>query len=92
MITNLENDRFNDFINKQKKLTSSIRTATIGSKVVRIEIYDADQFDDSTKSVCNCNAEICAQHVVQNIFSDNIYTRVKDILKSIETSLLSLPL
>lgn len=54
-----------------------------GRKVIRIEIYDADQFDNVQKSTCNCSAEICVQHVVENIGSDNIYCRIKDLIQLI---------
>ncbi|XP_028162761.1 uncharacterized protein LOC114354537 [Ostrinia furnacalis] len=94
IINNMENEnqRYGDIIiNQQKKLYSSIRTVSHGAKVIRIEIYDAEQFENSTKSVCQCNAEICAQHVVENVFNDNIYTRVKDIIKSIGTIFMSQP-
>lgn len=86
---NLENTTYlnnSGFMHKKKKLASSIKIETLGAKVIRIEIYDADQFDNFQKSVCHCNAEICAQHIVQNVFSDDIYIQVKDILKSIDTN------
>lgn len=72
---------------KSKLLASSLKTTTRGSKVIRIEIYDASQFQNVEKSVCKCNAEMCAQHVVENIYSDNIYAKVRDILKSLDNSL-----
>lgn len=88
---NLKNAKGNQEVNsnmsKRKKIASSIRMSSYGAKIIRIEIYDADHFENLEKSVCHCNAEVCGQHVVQNMFTDNIYERVKDILKSIGTSL-----
>lgn len=61
------------------------RPARGGSKVIKIEIYEAANFPDCTddRHICNCNAEVCIQHVVKNIFMDEIYRSVKDLLKKI---------
>lgn len=72
---------------KNKLLTSCLKTSANGLKVIRIEIYDADQFSSTEDSTCKCSAEICAQHVVSNFYSDPIYIRIREILKSMENSM-----
>lgn len=63
----------------KKELISFYKTISIGgAKVIRIEIYDANQFENN--SMCQCSAEICVQHIVKDIYNDNIYLRVKDLL------------
>lgn len=62
-----------------KELISFYKTvSTGGTKVIRIEIYDANQFESN--SMCQCSAEICVQHIVKSIYTDNIYLRIKDML------------
>lgn len=69
-----------------KDLTSSLKYTSRGAKLIRIEIYDAHQFENKEKSVCQCNAELCLQHVVKNIENDHVYTQVKDIILSLHTN------
>lgn len=71
----------------KNKLTSCIKTTVQGVKVIRIEVYNADQFSSIEDSTCKCRAEICAQHVVNNFYSDHIYMKVRDILKSMDNSM-----
>lgn len=68
-----------------KKLTRGPNT--IGGKVIRIEIYDAEKFSDSESSQCKCDADLCIQHVVKNTCMDNIYNSVKDIVVKISDSM-----
>lgn len=74
----------------EKKLSSHLKITKQGVKVIRIEIYDVEQFRSTEESMCRCNAELCAQHVVANVYSDDVYTRIKDILKSIDNSLFTI--
>lgn len=71
---------------QQKQVITSFKSTMSGTKVIRIEIYDADQFEDAAKSICTCNAMVCAQHVVQNEFTDHIYPRIRDIIKCIDNN------
>lgn len=73
-----EEERANNVDNKQ--LLSFYKTVSAGSKVIRIEVYNANQFESIEQSVCQCSAEICFQHIVKNIYTDSIYLRVKDML------------
>lgn len=73
-------------MNRHKQLSSCVKYTTSGVKLIRIEVYDAEQFDNAEKTICHCNAHLCAQHVVSNIFTDDIYVRVKDILRSIQNN------
>lgn len=72
---------------RKKTLSSFLKTHATGVKVIRIEIYDASQFSNLEKSICKCNAELCAQHVVEDIYSDNVYIKIRDLLKSMNNSL-----
>lgn len=56
-----------------------------GTKVIRIEVYDADKLKfDEVEQLCNCNAEICIQHVVKNTYNDDVYIAVKEVIAKIE--------
>lgn len=37
--------------------------------------------------MCNCNAELCAQHVVKNMLLDNVYEATRDVLDKIEAAM-----
>lgn len=84
---NILNVNYSPNVVKTKMLTSSLKTSLLGLKVIRIEIYRADQFENSEDSSCRCKAEICAQHVVSNYYSDHIYSKVREILKSMDSSI-----
>lgn len=71
----------------QKMLSSFFKTNLKGSKIIRIEIFDAEQFSSREKSVCKCDARLCVQHVVQDTSTDNFYIRVRDILKCMDNHL-----
>lgn len=58
-----------------------------GTKIIRIEIYDPDNFQKSDQSTCNCEAEICVQHVVKSVLFDDIYKGTKDIINKIQDEL-----
>lgn len=70
-----------------KKLISSLKTTAVGTKLIRIEIYNADQFASTGESTCKCNADICAQHVVRNVHLDQIYPRIREILKCMDNKI-----
>lgn len=70
-----------------KRLTSSLKTTVLGRKVIRVEIYNANQFSSMDESACRCHAEICAQHVVSNIHLDQIYPRIREILKCMDNKM-----
>lgn len=71
---------------ESRNLSSSFKITSSGKKVIRIEIYDAVQFDSVEKSICRCNARLCTQHVVQDLASDNIYHRIREIIKCIDNN------
>ncbi|PZC79894.1 hypothetical protein B5X24_HaOG215658 [Helicoverpa armigera] len=48
------------------------------SKIIRLQIYDVEEFQESAS--CNCEASVCAQYVVENIFNDDVYKSARDIL------------
>lgn len=50
----------------------------MGRKIIKLEIYDAEQFN--SEEICKCTAEICCQHIVQNIFKDEIYKAAREII------------
>ncbi|PZC85652.1 uncharacterized protein LOC124644834 [Helicoverpa zea] len=58
---------------------TSVKKLTRGAKIIRIEIYDTENFPDHISSLCNCDAELCVQHVVKNVFMDDVYKSVKEI-------------
>lgn len=71
--------------NKKRKndvVYSYIQKPSTGhrSKIIRIQVFDADEF---TNSPCDCSANICVQHVVGNVFNDDIYKCVKDIVSKL---------
>lgn len=59
---------------------SYVKTLNKGLKVIRIEIFDANQFENK---ICNCNAEMCVQHVVSNTLHDDIYKSIRIIITKI---------
>lgn len=67
--------------NRSKPIVTTFKKVVRGRKVIRIEIYDADQFENVQQSMCNCSAEICVQHVVENIVGDDIYSRIRDVIQ-----------
>lgn len=85
--SSLEADNITSNPPLEKNITSSFfKKTSLGTKVIRIEIYDAVQFSSVEKSFCPCNARICTQHVVEDEMTDNIYHRVRDIIKCIENN------
>lgn len=55
-----------------------------GSKIIKIEIYDSEQFLKAEDSICSCTAEVCVQHVVRSMIIDDIYNAVKDVINKIQ--------
>lgn len=55
------------------------------SKVIRLQIFEVEEMKNN---VCNCKASICAQHVVENRFSDEIYKCARDLLSKIHKKVL----
>lgn len=82
-----ENQDTPPVIADSRNLTSSFKKTSCGTKLIRIEIYEAEQFDSLEKSICKCTARVCAQHVVQDVHTDNILYRVKDLIKCIDNNL-----
>lgn len=62
---------------------------TRGAKIIKIEIYDADNSPNSEKSTCDCEAEICVQHIVKTVMFDDIYNNIKDIITKIQDEIVS---
>lgn len=71
---------------ERRNLLEFFKMSSTGTKVIRIEIYDAAQFTTANLSSCSCNARVCTQHVVKDEATDNIYHRVKDLIKCIENN------
>lgn len=69
---------------KSTNLYNYIKQTAKGTKVIRIEVYNAEQFENSEDSVCRCAAEICVQHVVKNALFDDVYTKTKDLIGKIQ--------
>lgn len=53
------------------------------SKIIKIEIFDADKIDSSDQNMCKCEAELCAQYAVKNVLLDEVYNLTKDIIDKI---------
>lgn len=53
-------------------------------KIIRIQIFDTKEFDGS--KLCECKADVCAQHIVENVFSDDLYRCTKDLISKIQYS------
>ncbi|XP_047035773.1 uncharacterized protein LOC124641649 [Helicoverpa zea] len=70
-----------------KTLYSYIKKPAKGlqSKVIRIQIYDAEDLKSS--KLCECRANVCAQHIVENVFNDDIYKCAKDMISKIQKKL-----
>lgn len=66
---------------------SFIKKPAQGYKLVRIEIYDAKNFDSAEDTLCKCKAELCAQHVVKTVLFDDIYISTQDIITKIQALL-----
>lgn len=65
-----------------------IKTSKRGSKIIRIEIYDAEIFENSQNKTCNCDANICMQYVVDSdIFYDDIYNSTKNLMTKMQKSM-----
>lgn len=60
-----------------------------GAKIIKIEIYDADTHPNSEKPTCECEAEICVQHIVKTVMFDDIYSNIKDIISKIQDEIMS---
>lgn len=55
-----------------------------GTKIIKIEIYDTDSFQKSEQPMCNCEADVCVQHVVKTILYDDIYTSTRELIAKIQ--------
>lgn len=73
--------------NKKTKNNSSVfsyaKKRTSGAKVIRIEVYDVESFSNNIDSLCKCDAEICVQHVVKNLYVDDVYKSVRELMTKI---------
>lgn len=63
-----------------------IKKTSTGSKIIRIEIHDAKNFLNREDTLCKCEAEICAQHVVKHIMFDDIYKSAIDLIEKIRSN------
>lgn len=63
---------------RENELYSYIKVPALGRKIIKLEIYDADQFKST--EICKCNADICCQHIVKNIFKDDIYKAACELI------------
>lgn len=62
-----------------------------GLKVVKIEIFDVETFNQLEESthLCKCKAELCVQHIVESILFDNIYSNVLELVARIEKGVIN---
>lgn len=60
------------------------KPVTRGAKIIKIEIYDTDSFPKSEQPMCNCEADVCVQHVVKSILFDDIYTSTRELISRIQ--------
>lgn len=78
----------NDLLSQSSSLNYSfVKKASRGSKIIRIEIYDAKDFDNQEGALCKCKADLCVQHVVKNVIFDDIYKNVKDAVSKIQENI-----
>lgn len=61
------------------------RKTSTQSKIIRLQIFEVEELKNS---VCKCKASVCAQHVVDNVYSDEVYRHTKDLLSKIHRKLL----
>ncbi|KAG7312230.1 hypothetical protein JYU34_001702 [Plutella xylostella] len=64
---------------------SHIKMPMEGHKVIKLEIYDAERLKG--EGICKCNADICCQHIVKNLFKDEIYKSAQDLISKITDNL-----
>lgn len=69
--------------NKVAFYTSMKKSFKKASKIIKIEIYDAQTVDDDHN---HCEPEISAQYVAQSIF-DNVYCDIRKVLKDIQDAM-----
>lgn len=50
-------------------------------KIIRVQIIDIEDYKESAP--CNCEATVCAQYVVENVFKDDILKSANDIINKI---------
>lgn len=62
----------------EKATYSFIKIPAVGRKIIKLEIYDAEQVPN--EGVCKCAAEICCQHFALNIFKDEIYKAARELI------------
>lgn len=60
-----------------------------GGKIIKIEIYDdTDNLSKPEPLMCNCKANVCAQHVVKfSKFDDDIYTGATALIAKIRDAI-----
>lgn len=85
----MQND-VSDGVNRKRSndeaLYSYVKRPLKGSKVIRIEIYDAKSFEDRQQNICKCKADLCVQHVVKNNM-DGIYQSTKELIFKIQENI-----
>lgn len=82
---------------KKKKenepLYSYIKRSKQGKKIVRLEVYDAENIENiQTAILCKCNADVCMQYVVDNdnMYFDDVYNSVKSLMTKIQNSIVKM--
>lgn len=82
--TNTSRKTVNDKRRGSKTMYSYVRKYVQGPhrKIIRIQIFDGEELNGS--KLCTCKAKICAQHIVNNIFTDDIYDCAKDMINKIQ--------
>lgn len=79
---NLKRGLNNDDENMQY---SFIKMPSKGSKIIRIELYEIDKLKNTDEPlICKCNAELCVQYVVRNMYSDDVYKTYREIINLIK--------
>lgn len=56
--------------------------------MIRVQIFDSDDLKNLENIKCRCEASICAQHVVDYTYSDEVYECAKDLINKIKTKIL----
>lgn len=85
--------RNNDILRKRHGsdvLYSFIKRPSKGpqTKLIRLQIFDFDEMNNSVNIKCNCTASICGQYIVEYTFSDEVYKCAQDLLNKMHRKLL----
>lgn len=72
---------------KEATYYSHVKIPMKGHKIIKLEIYDAEKMEGD--NLCKCDAEICCQHVVKNLFLDEIYRSAQNLISKMTESIAS---